>query len=362
MLKVGIMGASGYAGEELIRILLNHPEVEITALAAKIDKIKIAELYPWLRGRIDLHCSDMKPDEVNKLCGLVFLALPHKVSMDAAPIFLKSGKKVVDLSADFRIKDVSVYEKWYEIKHECPEYIKKAVYGLPELYRKDIKGADLIANPGCYPTSIILGCSPLLKQKFVDTEYIVCDSKSGVSGAGRTPSQALMFTEISNNSFRPYKINQHRHMPEIDEVLGFISGAKISVNFVPHLVPMERGILSTIYLRLVKKINSKDAIGMYKEFYKGEYFVRVLEEGVSPDTKNVVRSNFCDIGIRVFPERSLAIVMTAIDNLVKGASGQAVQNMNIMYGFSERMGLLYEIGACSPNKFGVREASSATTE
>jgi len=339
MLKIGIMGSSGFAGEELIKILLAHPEVKITALAAKIEKTHVSKMYPWANGMLDLDSYDMSAEEVGKITDAVFLALPHKISMDFAPCLLKQGRKVIDLSADFRIKDKAVYEKWYEIKHECPEYLKKAVYGLPELYRKDIKGADLIANPGCYPTSIILGCAPLLKKKIVETDYIICDSKSGVSGAGRTPTQALMFTEIAVNSFRPYKVNFHRHMPEIDQELSGLSGAKVEVNFTPHLVPMERGILSTIYLKVAKKINTKEALKMYNDFYKGEYFVRVLEEGILPDTKNVVRSNFCDIGIKVFPERSLVVVMTAIDNLVKGASGQAVQNMNIMYGFEEKLGL-----------------------
>ncbi|MDP2921421.1 MAG: N-acetyl-gamma-glutamyl-phosphate reductase [Candidatus Omnitrophota bacterium] len=339
MLKIGIMGASGFAGEELIKILLKHPEVKITALAAKIERTHLSKMYPWAKGMLDIDCYDMTAEDVGKKSDVVFLALPHKISMDFAPELLKQGKKVIDLSADFRIQDKVIYEKWYEIKHECPELIKKAVYGLPELYRKDIKGADLIANPGCYPTSIILGCAPLLKKKLVDTDNIICDSKSGVSGAGRTPTQSLMFTEIATNSFRPYKVNFHRHMPEIDQELSNLAGAKIEVNFIPHLVPMERGILSTIYLKLNKKIDTKEALGMYKDFYKGEYFVRVLEEGILPDTKNVVRSNFCDIGIKVFPEKSLAVVMTAIDNLVKGASGQAVQNMNIMYGFDEKLGL-----------------------
>ncbi|MBU1006507.1 MAG: N-acetyl-gamma-glutamyl-phosphate reductase [Candidatus Omnitrophica bacterium] len=337
MLKVGIMGASGYAGEELLRILIKHPGVKITALAAKIDTTPIYKLYPWLKGMLDLECGDMKAEELAEKCDCVFLGLPHKVSMGFAPVFLKKGKKVIDLSADFRLRDVGVYEKWY-VKHECPEYIKKAVYGLPELYRDEVKKADLIANPGCYPTSIILGCAPLLKERFVDTEYIVCDSKSGVSGAGRVPTQALMFTELQN-SFRAYKANEHRHMPEIDQELSCVSGKKIEVNFTPHLVPMERGILSTIYLKLKKEISEKKALELYNDFYKNEYFVRVMGEGVYPDTKNVVRQNFCDIGVRVFPERSMAIVTTAIDNLVKGASGQAVQNMNIMYGLKENMGL-----------------------
>lgn len=339
MLKVGIMGSSGFAGEELIRILFRHPEVKITALAAKIEKMHVSKLYPWSKSMLDLDSYDMSAEEVSEKTDVVFLALPHKVSMDFAPVLLKQGKKVIDLSADFRIKDIAVYEKWYEIKHECPEYLKKAVYGLTELYRADIKNADLIANPGCYPTSIILGCAPLLKKKIVETNYIICDSKSGVSGSGRTPTEALMFTEIAANSFRPYKVNFHRHMPEIDQELSNLSGVKIDVNFIPHLVPMERGILSTIYLKLAKKIDTKETLEIYKDFYKGEYFVRILEEGILPDTKNVVRSNFCDIGIKVFPEKSLAVVMTAIDNLVKGASGQAVQNMNIMYGFDEKLGL-----------------------
>lgn len=338
MLKIGIMGASGYAGEELIRILLDHPEVKITSLAAKIENIEISKLFPWLKGRLALECSDISADEVTKKCDMVFLALPHKVSMEFAPCILKKGKKVIDLSADFRLKDIKIYEKWYEVKHTCPEYVKVAVYGLPELYRNDIKKASLIANPGCYPTSIILGCAPLLKKKIVEPDFIICDSKSGVSGAGRTPTQALMFTEIVN-SFRPYKVNLHRHMPEMDQEISCLSGNKVSVNFVPHLVPMERGLLSTIYLRLKERIGTEEAIKMFKDFYKGEYFVRVLEKDVCPDTKNVYRTNFCDIGVKIFEDRSLAVVMTAIDNLVKGASGQAVQNMNVMCGFEEALGL-----------------------
>ena len=338
MLKIGIMGASGYAGEELLRILLDHPEVQITAVAAKIDPVNICKLYPWLKGRLDLECRDMSAEEVSKKCDMVFLALPHKASMQFAPIFLKKGLKVIDLSADFRIKDVNVYEKWYEVKHECPEYIKDAVYGLPEFYRKEVKKADLIANPGCYPTSVILGCAPLLKKNLADPDSIISDSKSGVSGAGRVLAQALMSKELEN-SFKPYKVNAHRHMPEIDQEIALMAGSKVSVSFVPHLVPMERGMMSTIYLKLKKNIGTGEALKLYKDFYSKEYFVRVMDEGIFPDTKNVVRTNFCDIGCKVFPEKSLVIVVTAIDNLVKGASGQAVQNMNIMYGFEEKLGL-----------------------
>ena len=338
MLKVGIMGASGYAGEELLRILLDHPEVQITAVAAKIDPVNICKLYPWLKGRLDLECRDMSAEEVSKKCDMVFLALPHKASMQFAPIFLKKGLKVIDLSADFRIKDVNVYEKWYEVKHECPEYIKDAVYGLPEFYREEVKKADLIANPGCYPTSVILGCAPLLKKNLADPDSIISDSKSGVSGAGRVLAQALMSKELEN-SFKPYKVNAHRHMPEIDQEIALMAGSKVSVSFVPHLVPMERGMMSTIYLKLKKNISTSEALKLYKDFYSKEYFIRVMDEGIFPDTKIIVRTNFCDIGCKVFPEKSLAVVMTAIDNLVKGASGQAVQNMNIMYGFEEKLGL-----------------------
>ena len=337
MLKVGIMGANGYAGEELLRILVKHPEVKITVVAGKIENTYIYELYPWLKGILDLECSDLSAEEVAKECECVFLALPHMVSMQFAPLFLKKGVKVIDLSADFRLRDVGVYEKWYE-KHTCPEYIKKAVYGLPEFYRERIKKADLIANPGCYPTSVILGCAPLLREGIVDTKSIIADSKSGVSGAGRVLNQALMSKELEN-SFKAYKVNAHRHMPEIDQELSVLNGAKVAVNFIPHLIPMERGIESTIYLKLKKKINTLAALELYKDFYKSEYFVRVLDQGACPDTKNVVKKNFCDIGIQVFPEKEMAIVMTVIDNLTKGASGQAVQNMNIMYGFKENLGL-----------------------
>jgi len=338
MLKVGIMGASGYAGEELIRILLNHPKVQIVSLAAKIEKISIDKLCPHLGKKLGLECSDKSAEEVSRNCDVVFLALPHKVSMQCVPTFLEKNRKVIDLSADFRLKDVKVYEEWYEVKHGCPELIPKAVYGLPEFYREKIKGRDLVANPGCYPTSVILGCVPLLKQNIVTADFIISDSKSGVSGAGRAIEQAFCSGGLQN-SFRPYKVNAHRHMPEIDQELTNLSGAEVKVNFIPHLVPMERGILSTIYLKLKKDVSTKEAIKIYKAFYKNEYFVRVLEEGNFPDTKNVAKTNFCDVGIKIFPEKKLAVVMTAIDNLTKGASGQAVQNMNIMCGFDEKEAL-----------------------
>ncbi|MFH1479298.1 MAG: N-acetyl-gamma-glutamyl-phosphate reductase [Candidatus Omnitrophota bacterium] len=338
MLKVGIMGANGYAGEELINILLKHPKVKIAAVAGKMAPAPISSLYPYLKNKLDLECSDLSAEEVAKKSEFVFLALPHKVSMGFAPVFLKEGIKVVDLSADFRLRDVETYEKWYEVKHTAKAYIKEAIYGLCEYYREDIKKARLIANPGCYPTSIILATSPLLKKGLVEPDNIICDSKSGMSGAGRDFAPMLKKAQ-EENSFKAYKINLHRHMPEIDQEIGKISGKKVVVNFVPHLVPMERGILSTIYLRLKKKITTKDALKALKDDYKDEYFVRVLDEGNFSDTKNVVNTNFCDISLKVFPEKNMCIAVSAIDNLVKGASGQAVQNMNIMQGFDEKEGL-----------------------
>ena len=337
MLRVGIMGANGYAGEELLRILVKHPEAKITVVAGKIENTYIYKLYPWLKGLLDLECADLTAEEVSQECDLVYLALPHMVSMQFVPVFLKKGVKVIDLSADFRLRDKDIYEKWYQ-KHAFPEYINKAVYGLPEFYRDKIKSAELIANPGCYPTSIILGCAPLLKERIVDTRCIVCDSKSGVSGAGRMLNQAFK-SKALENSFKPYKVNAHRHMPEIDQELSVLNKKEVSVNFIPHLIPMERGIESTIYLKLKKKLDTKAVLKLYKDFYSKEYFVRVMEEGLYPDTKNVVRQNFCDIGVEVFPEKEIVIVMSVIDNLTKGASGQAVQNMNIMYGFEEKTGL-----------------------
>ncbi|MFH1783174.1 MAG: N-acetyl-gamma-glutamyl-phosphate reductase [Candidatus Omnitrophota bacterium] len=338
MLKVGVMGANGYAGEELIKVLLKHPKVKITVVAGKMAPAPISSLYPYLKNRLDLECSDLSAEEVAKKCEFVFLALPHKVSMGFAPIFLEKGIKVVDLSADFRLSDVDIYEKWYEVKHTAKVYIKEAIYGLCEYYREDIKKARLIANPGCYPTSIVLATSPLLKQGLIETDYIICDSKSGMSGAGRD-FQPMLKKAQDENSFKAYKINLHRHMPEIDQELSKITGSEVSVNFTPHLVPMERGILSTIYLKLKGEVTTEEALGILKDFYKNEYFVRVLDEGTLSDTKNVVNTNFCDISLKAFPKKKMVIVLSAIDNLIKGASGQAVQNMNIMQGFEEKEGL-----------------------
>ncbi len=338
VLKIAVVGATGYAGCELIKILLNHPEVEITSVSGKVDKAdKISNIFPVFKSRLGLICGDVDVPAISKEADLMFLALPHKISMIFAPGFLKFGKKVLDLSADYRLKDTKVYEKWYGTKHTSPDLLKDAVYGLPELYKKKIAKAQFIANPGCYPTGSILGCAPLLDKELVETDQIIIDAKSGVTGAGRTPSLGLHFPEMNEN-FKAYKINQHQHMPEIDQELSNISGSKIEVTFTPHLVPMDKGILSTIYFTLKKESDTAGFLALYKQFYKDAPFVRVLDEGIFPETKNVLNTNFCDIGIRVAGKR--VIVITAIDNLWKGAASQAVQNMNLMEGFDETLGLI----------------------
>ena len=327
MLKIGVVGATGYAGEEVIKILINHKAVEITELSAVIEKEEpISSIFPAFKGSLDLMCHKPDPDRMAKSVDIVFLALPPKVSMDIAPVFLKAKKAVIDLSADYRL-DENVYKVWYGIEHKDKGNIANAVYGLPELYHDRIKKAKLIANPGCYPTSAILGVAPMLSAKAIDKGSVIIDSKSGVTGAGRKPDLALSFSEVNEN-FKAYKINQHQHMPEIDQELSNAAGSKIGVTFTPHLVPMNKGILSTIYFTLKKEAGAAELLALYKQFYKVAPFVRILDEGIFPETKNVYSTNFCDIGINVTGKR--AIVITAIDNLWKGAASQAVQNMNLM--------------------------------
>jgi len=338
MIRAAVVGATGYTGEELVKILASHPEVELTSLTAIIDApASYGTLFPHFRGKVDLICKELNIDEVNKVSDVVFLALPHRVSMQIAPKFLKSGKKVIDLSADYRLQDTAVYKKWYGAEHKDEGNLKKAVYGLPELYRDKIKKADLIANPGCYPTSIILATLPLIKA--FQVESIIADSKSGVTGAGRRADINLSFGEV-DDSLKAYKINEHQHAPEIDQELSHASGKKTEIVFVPHLVPMKRGILSTVYLKLKKAAPEKKVFDAFNNLYKNEPFVRVFDKGKLPQIKDVVNTNFCDIGIKVDEKNSLVIVVSAIDNLQKGASGQAVQNMNIMCGFGEKTGLI----------------------
>jgi len=340
MLNVGIVGATGYAGEQLLDILLRHPQVRITDISAKIDKPKkISEIFSKLKGRIEFVCKEPEIKEIIAKCDLVYLALPHTVSMEIAPLLLKAGKKVIDLSADYRLKDTKIYEKFYHAKQKDKLNLAQAVYGLPELYRAKIKNARLIANPGCYPTVSILALAPLVAFNLVDLDAIIIDAKSGVTGAGRKMAEDFLFLKV-NEDFKAYKVNIHQHIPEINQELSKLADKKINITFVPHLLPLNRGILATIYVRKVQssKFKVQSLAALYKKFYKKEPFVRIRDEGDFPQLKDVVGTNFCDIGIK--DERDMVIIVAAIDNLLKGASGEAVQNMNIMYGFAEYTALL----------------------
>lgn len=338
MINVGIIGATGYAGEELINILLGHPNVRITDVSAKIDRPQaISDIFPGLKSRLELICSEPDIKKISDACDLVFLALPHTVSMTIVPKLVNAGKKVIDLSADYRLRNISVYEKFYKVKHKDKARLKDAVYGLPEIYRLKIKEAKLIANPGCYPTCAILALAPLVALNLAEPDSIIIDAKSGVTGAGKKIAEPFLFSEI-NEDFKAYKINVHQHMPEINQVLSKLSNG-VKVIFVPHLLPLNRGILATIYVKKTQKAKHKtqDLINLYKNFYKKEPFVRIREEGNFPRLKDVVGTNFCDIG--VYSEADKIIIIACLDNLLKGASGQAVQNMNIMYKFPEHFGL-----------------------
>jgi N-acetyl-gamma-glutamyl-phosphate reductase len=338
MLKVAIYGASGYTGQELLRLLLRHPEAEITALTSRrYSGIPVAEIYPLFVGLTDLVYADASPKDVAGPADVVFLALPHGISMKVAPAFLAEGKKVIDLSADFRLRDVGTYEKWYE-KHVVPDIVKSSVYGLPELYRDSIAAATLVANPGCYPTGAILGLAPLLKARLIDDTSIIVDAKSGVSGAGREPQIGTLFCEV-DEGFKAYKVGQHRHTPEMEQELSVLAGHEIRVSFTPHLLPLSRGILSTIYATLQSDVTAAELTDIYRVFYKSCPFVRIYREGTFPNISSVRGSNYCDIGLTVDRRTKRVIIVSAIDNLIKGASGQAIQNMNLMCGLNENTGL-----------------------
>jgi len=339
MIRVGIIGATGYTGEELLKILIRHPHVKITYLSAKIDKEQnIDEIFPYLRNRVNIRCEILDIQKAISKADLFFLALPHTISFKIAPILLNHKKKVIDLSADYRLKNFNVYKNWYKVIHKDKANIKRAVYGLPELYREKIKKAILIANPGCYPTGVILAICPALTSGIVRPDSIIIDAKSGVTGAGRKASLNFFYSEV-NETLKAYKINAHQHIPEINQELSSLSGKNIDVSFVPHLVPMNRGILETIYLRLKTKVAFKQILKTYKRFYQVEPFVRIIESGL-PSIKNVCETNFCDIGFKLDKEKQMLIIVSVIDNLLKGAAGQAVQNMNIMQNFPETTGLL----------------------
>jgi N-acetyl-gamma-glutamyl-phosphate reductase len=335
MLNVGIIGASGYTGVELARILSDHPEVKLTAATSRQFAGKpLSEVFPNLRKRVDLLCEDLTPEQLVDRADFFFAAVPHKTAMALVPTFLAAGKKVVDLSADFRLRDAAVYEQWYQ-PHSCPELIKEAVYGLPELYREQVKSARLTANPGCYPTSVILGLAPLLREKLIDPATLIVDSKSGASGAGRSVNVGGLFCEVADG-FRAYKVGgAHRHIPEIEQELAVLAGCGVTISFTPHLLPISRGILSTMYASLSSAVSGQDLQDLYESAYQDELFVRVCPAGTFPATQHVRGSNCCDIGVKIDQRTGRVIVMSAIDNIAKGASGQAVQNMNLMNGFAE---------------------------
>lgn len=337
MLNVGVIGATGYTGEELIKILSGHSKVNISVLQAIVDKEKpISEIFPSLQGKVNCVCKKPNLKAASEAADLLFLALPHKVSMAACPVILKRGKSVIDLSADYRLS-VSEYEKWYGAKHKDKAGLKEAVYGLPEFFREKIKRAKLIANPGCYPTGASLAIAPLIKTKLVNLATIIADAKSGVTGAGRKADLALSFSEV-NESMKAYKINEHQHKPEIGMVLTRLAASEVDVVFVPHLVPLNRGILTTVYMDLKKNLSADEIISTYEAFYKDEPFTKVMSGGALPTLRSVQNTNLCNIGVKVSGRKVIAV--SCIDNLLKGAAGQAVQNMNIMYGFNETEGLI----------------------
>jgi N-acetyl-gamma-glutamyl-phosphate reductase len=340
MLNVGIVGASGYTGVELARILAGHPEVRLTAATSRQYAGKpLAEVFPNLRKRVDIVCENLSVDELIERADFFFCAVPHKTAMNIVPHLLDACKKVGDLSADYRIHDAAVYEAWYQ-PHSSPQLLGEAAYGLPELYRETIRPARLTANPGCYPTSVILALTPLLRNGLIDPASLIIDSKSGTSGAGRAATVGSLFCEVTDG-FRAYKVGgTHRHIPEIEQELSVAAGHPVTISFTPHLLPISRGILSTIYGSLTEAGEQTDLQALYERTYGDEPFIRVLPAGSFPATQHVRGSNCCDIGLQQDPRTKRIIVMCAIDNIVKGASGQAVQNMNLMNGFAETTGLM----------------------
>lgn len=339
MIKVGIIGATGYAGEELVRILLQHKEVEIVWYGSRsyVDQ-KYADIFRNLFEVIEDKCFD---DNINELCkkaDVVFTATPQGYCAGIITDEVLANTRIIDLSADYRIKDVSVYEEWYKLEHKSPQYIEEAVYGLSEINREQVKDARILANPGCYTTCSILSLYPLVKEGIIDPQSIIVDAKSGTTGAGRGAKVANLYCEVNEN-IKAYGVLSHRHTPEIEEQLGYAAGEDIKIIFTPHLVPMNRGILVTAYANLAKEVSYQDVKAAYDKYYKNEKFVRVLDEGVCPETRYVQGSNYVDVNFKLDARTNRVVVMGALDNVVKGAAGQAVQNMNIMFGFNESEGL-----------------------
>ena len=338
MLKVGIVGGTGYVGVELIRLLVNHPKIKLQAISSvSFEGQNIQSLFPNLLNIIDLECTNST--QVIQQCDLIFTALPHGLSEHMVAECIKRNKICIDIGADFRLKDEKVYKAWYNKDFELAEVHKYAVYGLPELNKEEIKKANVIANPGCYPTSALLGLIPLFKEALVRKDSIVIDAKSGTTGTGREPSQVTHFSECNENIIA-YAIGTHRHMPEIEQSLTQVCGEEITLLFIPHLIPVNRGILSTMYGRLNKDIDITEIHEIYTSYYKDEKFVRVLPLGQTANIRNVTHSNFCDLSIHMDPRTKRVIIISAIDNMLKGAAGQAVQNMNIRMGFKEEEGLM----------------------
>ncbi|MCX7796318.1 MAG: N-acetyl-gamma-glutamyl-phosphate reductase [bacterium] len=339
MIGVAIWGATGYTGIELFRILLNHPEVKIKYIFSHTySGESFSTIYPHLERFEPITLTNEEEYEriKDKDFDVAFLALPAGVSAERTNLLVHSGKRVIDIGSDFRLKNLSDYKKWYEFEHQYPQLVNEAVYGIPELNKEKIKNARIVANPGCYPTSFLLGIAPILKNKLLKGDWLYIDSKSGTSGAGRKGTIDMSFSEIFEN-VKPYNVGKHRHIPEMEQEASLIAGRNIKVAFTPQLVPISRGILTTIYAPLNERIDVEKLYEMYKNFYKDSYFVRIMPVGQFPSTKGVRGSNFCDIGVSV--QDDIAIITSAIDNLVKGASGQAVQNMNIMFGLEENLGL-----------------------
>ncbi|MBR5135347.1 MAG: N-acetyl-gamma-glutamyl-phosphate reductase [Clostridia bacterium] len=337
MIKAGIIGATGYAGVELVRILLNHPQVELAAVSSvSFEGQPISQIYPSLREICDMTCESA--DAVIEKSDVVFAALPHGLSQDTAKACADAGKKFIDLGADFRLDDPAEYESWYQSEYRYDDLHKSAVYGLCECFRDDIKQTDIIGNPGCYPTSVALGLAPALKNKLVSPVGIVVDSKSGTTGAGRKPTQTTHFPDCAD-AFSAYKVASHRHTPEIEQTLSKLAGEKATITFVPHLLPVNRGILSTIYAKLNDGVTESDIREAYEQAYANETFVRVMPKGQAVNIRHVQCSNYCDIQLYIDSHTGLLVVTSVIDNMVKGAAGQAIQNMNLLFGLDETTGL-----------------------
>lgn len=336
MVSVGILGASGYTALELAKLLVRHPHVKITALTSRQEDARaIGEVHPQLNGRLSLNVENLPIFEVARRCQCVFGCLPHAASAEAVRELLTHGTRVIDLSADYRLGDPEIYRQWYEHAHPDPNRLGSTPYGLPEWFDQEIREAQLVANPGCYPTSAILPLAPLLRDGWIDAEDIIIDSKSGVSGAGRTPKLTTHFPEC-NESVSAYAVGKHRHTPEIERILGLILGRHVAVIFTPHLIPMDRGILTTTYSRPIRTFQESDLLQMLRDFYSAQPFIRVVDH--FPATKDTMHTNFCDITARIV--RGRVVTISCIDNLIKGASGAAVQNMNVMFGFDQRLGLI----------------------